>query len=117
MADGEQFVMIIGTSTMLVSPADSSVFQMLRLLTRVIVFGMELDRFGLTMLIVEVMSHRYFHALIMDGEDTTVAMVKTRGYVVKILEVRMSDKKLNVFTIVTFINNGQRNCRFNLLQC
>ncbi len=84
--------------TMLVLSAGSLVFQMLRLLTRVIVFGMELDRFGLTMLIVEVMSHRYFHALIIDGEVMTVAMMKTRGYDVKILEVRVNDKKLNVFS-------------------
>ena len=98
MADGEQFVMIIGTSTMLVLSADSLAFQMLRLLTRVIVFAMELDRFGLTMLIVEVMSHRYLHALIEDGEVMTVAIVKTRGYDVKILEVRVNDKKSNVFT-------------------
>ena len=34
--DGEQFVMMVGTSTMLVLSADSLVFQMLRLLTRVI---------------------------------------------------------------------------------
>ena len=60
---------------------------------------MELDRFGLTMLIVEVMSHRYLHALIIDGEVMTVAIVKTRGYDVRILEVRVNDKKLNVFTV------------------
>ena len=99
MADGEQFVMIVGTSEMLVLSADSLAFQMLRLLTRVIVFAMELDRFGLTMLIVEVMSHRYLHALIEDGEVMTVAIVKTRGYDVMILEVRVNDKKLNVFTV------------------
>ncbi len=51
-----------------------------------------LERFGLTMLIVTVMSHRYLRADIMDGEVTTVDIVKTRGYDVKILEVRMNVK-------------------------
>ena len=86
--------MMIGTSTMLVSPADSLVFQMLRLFIRGVTFAMELDGFGLTIFIVKVMSHRYFHALIMEWEDTTVIMVKMQGYAVKKLQVRMNDKKI-----------------------
>ena len=91
-ADGEQFVMITGTSTMLVLSADSLVFQMLRMLIKVVTLVKGLDRFGLTMLIVTVMSHGYLRADIMDGEVTTVIIVKTPGYDVKILEVRMNVK-------------------------
>jgi hypothetical protein len=94
---GEQFVMMFGTSEMLVLSADSLVFQMLRLLTGVLILVKGLDRFGLTMLVVQVMSHRYFHAAIVEWEVTTVVTVKTRAYVV-MTKVRVShDKILNVF--------------------
>ena len=96
MVHGEQFVMISGTSEMLVLSADSLVFQMLRLLTEVLILVKGLDRFGLTMLVVQVMSHRYFHAAIVEWEVTTVVTVKTRAYVV-MTQVRVSDKTLKVF--------------------
>ncbi len=84
---GEQFVMMVGTSTMLALSADSLVFQMLKMFTRVVTLVRQIDRFGLTMLFVEVTSHRYFHALIADWEFTTVVILRTREYAVKILEV------------------------------
>ena len=43
---------------------------------------------------MKVMSHRYCHAVILDGEVTTVLIRKTREYAVKILKVRMNDKKI-----------------------
>ena len=88
---GEQFVMMVGTKTMLVLSADSLVIKMLSVLTLLV--G-EVDRFGLTILNVQVMSHRYFHADIEEWEFTTVATVKTWGFAV---EVRIHDKNLNVF--------------------
>ena len=91
MADGEQFVMMTGTSEMLVLSADSLVFQMPWLLTRVVICALELDRFGLTMLDVEVMSHRYFHADMQELEVTTVITAKTLVFAVETLEVRMND--------------------------
>jgi hypothetical protein len=83
--------MIPGTSEMLVLSADSLVFQMLRLLTGVLILVKGLDIFGLTMLVVQVMSHPYFHAAIVEWEVTTVVTVKTRGYAV-ITQVRVNDK-------------------------
>jgi hypothetical protein len=80
---------------MLVLSADSLVFNVQNVLTtKVLMFAMELDRFGLTMLIVQVMSHRYFRANIEEWEFTIVITMKTRGYAV---EVRMIDKNLNIF--------------------
>ncbi len=93
MADGEQFVMMVGISTLLVLSADSSVFQMQKVLTRVVTLVGGLDQFFLTIFVVQVLSHRYFHALIREPEHTTVIILKTRGYAVTILEVRMNDKK------------------------
>ena len=93
MVHGEQFVMITGTSEMLVLSADSLVFQMLWLLTGVLILVKGLDRFGLTMLVVQVMSHRYFHAAIVEWEVTTVVTVKTRAYaVITHVQVRVNDK-------------------------
>jgi hypothetical protein len=63
----------------------------------VLVLVVGLDRFGLTMLIVQVMSHRYFRADIGEWEFTTVITVKTLGFAVKALEVRINDKNLNIF--------------------
>ena len=74
---------------MLVLSADSLVFQMQKLLIRVVMFVMELDRFGLMMLIVEVMSHLYFHADIEDGEFTIVLIAKTRVFDVEVSPVRI----------------------------
>ncbi len=96
---GEQFVIILGTSKMLVLSADSLVFQMLRSLSSVVTLVKGLDQFGLTILVVQVMSHRYFHAFILECEVDTVIIVKTRGYDVKILKVRMNDKKITFFCI------------------
>ena len=55
-------------------------------------FAMELDRFGLTMLIVQEMSHRYFRADMWEWEVTTVVTVKTRGFAVEGLEVRIIEE-------------------------
>ncbi len=97
---GEQFVIILGTSTMLVLSADNLVFQRLRSLSSVVTLVRGLDQFGLTILVVQVMSHRYFHALILECEVDTVIIVKTREYAVKLLKVRMNDKKLTVHVYV-----------------
>ncbi len=97
---GEQFVMIVGTSTMLVLSADSLVFQMLKMLTRIVTLVVGLDQFCLTIFVVTVTNHRYFHALMEEWEDTTVVIMRTQGYAVKKLkglQVRMYDKKLNMF--------------------
>jgi hypothetical protein len=91
---GEQFVMTIGTKTMLVLSADSLVLKMLSVLTLLV--G-EVGRFGLTMLIVQVMSHRYFRADMGEWEFTTVLTVKTRGFTVEALKVRINHKNLNIF--------------------
>ena len=93
---GEQFVIILGTSTMLVLSADSLAFQRLRSLSSVVTLVKGLDQFGLTILVVQVMSHRYFHAFILECEVDTVIIVKTREYAVKLLKVRMNDKKINM---------------------
>ncbi len=53
-----------------------------------------LEQFCLTILVVKATSHRYCHAVILDGEVTTVLIRKTREYAVKILKVRMNDKKI-----------------------
>jgi hypothetical protein len=77
---GGQLVMMHGDYTMLVLSADSLVFKMQSVLTtKIVMFAMEVDRFGLTILIVQVMSHRYFHADIEEWGFTTVITVKTRG--------------------------------------
>ncbi len=94
MVNGEQFVMTIGTLTMLVLSADSLVFQKPRSLGRIVTLVEELDKFCLTILVVTVMSHRYFHVLIEEWENTTVVIMRTRGYAVKKLKVRMNDKKI-----------------------
>jgi hypothetical protein len=75
--DGEQFVMMVGISMMLVLSAGSLVFLMPRLLIRVAVLTMELDRFGWMMFNVGVMNHHCLHADMTGGEITTVATVKT----------------------------------------
>ena len=93
---GEQFVIILGTSTTLVLSADSLAFQRLRSLSSVVTLVKGQDRFGLTILVVQVMSHRYFHAFILECEVDTVIIVKTREYAVKLLKVRMNDKKINM---------------------
>jgi hypothetical protein len=84
---------------MLVLSADSSVFKMQRLLTKVVTFPMELDEYGLTMFIVEVMSQCYFHADILAGELTTVVTMKMLVFAVTALEVRVNLKNdINIFT-------------------
>ena len=91
-AGGEQFVMMGGTSTMLVSFADSLVLKMRTLLIKPahgILVG-DQDRFGWTMSIVEVMSRRYLHAVIMDGEDTTAVTMKMQVFAVEFVEVRIN---------------------------
>ena len=55
-------------------------------------FAVELDGFGLTMLIVQVMSHRYFRADIGEWEVTIVATVMTLGFAVEGLEVRINEE-------------------------
>ena len=79
---------------MLVLSADSLVINMQSLVP--ILVG-ELDRFGLTMLNVQVMSHRYFHADIEEWESTTVITLKTREFAVQAPEVRINDKNVNIF--------------------
>ena len=93
---GEQFVIILGTSTTLVLSADSLAFQRLRSLSSVVTLVKGQDQFGLTILVVQVMSHRYFNAFILECEVDTVIIVKTREYAVKLLKVRMNDKKINM---------------------
>ena len=78
---------------MLVLSADSLVFKMQRLLTKVVMFRMELDEYGLTMCNVEVTSQRYFHADILGGEITTVVTMKMLGFAVEALEVRINYKE------------------------
>ena len=91
-AGGEQFVMMGGTSTMLVSFADSLVLKMLTLLINKVhsTLVRDQDRFGLMKSIVEVMSRRYPHAAIMDGEDTTAVTMKMQEFAVEFVEVRMN---------------------------
>ena len=113
MVHGEQFVMIPGTSEMLVLSADSLVFQMLWLLTGVLILVKGLDRFGLTILVVQGMSHRYFHAAIVEWEVTTVVTLKTRAYVV-MTQVRVSDKKLKVFKAFVKILQATKLCLISL---
>ena len=90
--NGEQFVMMPGTSTTLVSFADSLVLKMRTLLIEPVhgILVKDQDRFGWTMSIVEVMSRRYLHALIMDGEDTTAVTMKMQGFAVEFVEVRIN---------------------------
>jgi hypothetical protein len=73
---GEQFVMMVGISVMLVLSADSLVSQMPRLLIRVVVLRMELVRFGWTKFNVGVLNRHCLRAAITCGEITTVATVK-----------------------------------------
>jgi hypothetical protein len=89
---------------MLVLSADSLVFKMQRLLTKVVTFPMELDEYGLTMFIVEVMSQRYFHADILGGEIITVVTTKMLVFAVTALEVRINLKNdINIFTPITIV--------------
>ena len=89
---------------MLVLSADSLVFKMQRLLTKVVTFPMELDEYGLTMFIVEVMSQRYFHADILGGEIITVLTTKMLVFAVTALEVRINLKNdINIFTTTTIV--------------
>ena len=90
---GEQFVMMVGAETRLVLSADSLVFKMENVFTGFF-RDREVERFGLTMLIVQVMSHRYFRADIEEREFTTVFTVKTRRCTVEALKVRIND---NIF--------------------
>ena len=85
---GELFVMMGGTSTMLVLSAERLVFKMLRLLCVALILAKGLDRFGLTKLIVQVMSHRYIHAPIAKLQFTTVITLKTQGYAVVKAKIR-----------------------------
>ena len=95
---GEQFVIMDGTETMLVLSADSLVIKMPRLRSVVVDLIVGLEIFGLTMLNVQVMSHRYFRADIGEWEFTIVITMKTRGYAVQEdVEVRINDKNLNIF--------------------
>jgi hypothetical protein len=82
---------------MLVLSADSLVLKMLRIMSVVLHLVVGLDRFGLTMLNVQVMSHRYFRADMGEWEFTTVATVKMRGFAVETVQVRINDKNLNIF--------------------
>jgi hypothetical protein len=78
---------------MLVLSADYLVFNMLKLPTKVVIFPMEVDRFGLTMCNVEVMSYPYFHVDILGGEITTVVTVKMLAFAVEAPEVRINDQE------------------------
>jgi hypothetical protein len=82
---------------MLVLSADSLVLKMQRIMSVVLHLVVGLDRFGLTMLNVQVMSHRYFRADMEEWEFTTVITVKTRGFAVEALGVRKNGKNLNIF--------------------
>ena len=84
-ADGEQSVMIVGTSEMLASFADSLVFKMPWPLTSVHILAKALDRFGWTRLDAEGMSHRYFHVDITDGDVMIVVTVKMPVFAVEAL--------------------------------
>ena len=53
-----------------------------------------LGRFCLTMLIVWVMRHHYFHADIVEWEIITVITVETLAFNVEIRQVRIIDKAL-----------------------
>ena len=95
---GEQFVIMVGTETMFVLSADSLVIKMPRLRSVVVDLIVGLEIFGLTMLNVQVMSHRYFRADIEEWEFTAVVTMKTRGYAVQEdVEVRINDENLNIF--------------------
>ena len=74
--DGEQFVMMVGISMMLMLSADSLVSQMPRLLIRVVVLRMERVRFGWTKFNVGVLNRHCLRVAITCGEITTVATVK-----------------------------------------
>ena len=54
----------------------------------------ELDRFCWTMLVVWVMSHRYFRAAMEDWKITTVLTAMMPAFDVQTLEVRIIDEKL-----------------------
>ena len=54
----------------------------------------ELDQFCWAKLIVLVMSHHYFRAVIVEWEITTVITVETLALDVEILEVKIIDERL-----------------------
>ncbi len=71
------------------------VFQKLRLPCTLATLVQGLEQFCLTNLFVLVLSHRYFHAVIMEWEFTTVIknILKTQEYAVwGSLQVRMNNK-------------------------
>ena len=97
---GEQFVMMIGASETLVLSADNLVLEVvcMRMLSAVLNLAKGPDIFGLQMLIVQVMSHRYFHAAMGEWEVTTVSTVKTRGYAA--LTVRFRQYIPDVYNLI-----------------
>ena len=95
-ADGEQSVMIVGTSEMLASFADSLVFKMPWPLTSVHILAKALDRFGWTRLDAEGMSHRYFHVDITDGDVMIVVTVKMPVFAVEALVMTKNVKVLRL---------------------
>jgi hypothetical protein len=81
---------------MLVLSADSLVSKMPWPLTKVVMFPMEVDEYGLTMFNVEVMNQRYFPADIWDGELTTVVTVKMLVFAVETLVMTKNVKVLRL---------------------
>ena len=90
-ASGEQFVMIAGTSATLGLCADSLGFKMPWLLIEAVhgILVRDQDKFGWIMSVVEAMSPRYLHAVIMDGDVTTAVTTKMQGFAVWFAEVRI----------------------------
>ena len=91
-ANGEQSVMIAGTSTMLVSFADSLVLKMRSVLIKTVhsILVKDQERFGWMTSSVEVMSRGYLHAVIMDGVITTALNMKMQEFAVEFVEVRIN---------------------------
>ena len=85
-------MIVAGTLTMLMSFADNLVFFMPKMLITVLVMARELGRFCSPGLVVEVLSHHYFRAIIVGWEIVaTVITVETLAFDVETQEVRMID--------------------------
>ena len=91
-ASGEQFVMMTGTSATLGLCADSLVFKVPWVLIKTVhgILVRDQDAFGWMMSVVEAMSPRYLHAVIMDGDVTTAVTMKMQGFAVWFAEVRIN---------------------------
>ena len=70
---------------------------------KVLIMDRELGRFCWTMLVVVVLSHRYFRADIMEWENTTVITVKTLAFDVEALGVRITDEIIILFFSIYLI--------------